>query len=859
MTTVRLKDWRLVFLVFFTLFFCLVSVGNMPQGEAPPPDLTQTIPDFLLSVALLAAVLSAHPVLFARQRWMQQVREREEEARRTVGNMRGLIEAAPVGVITVSKKFRLRDINQTLVRQTGGDPDDVRGRHIVELWPELGTNLLPFIREAFGSGNPVRDREVVGRLRPEEPEMRHWFASVYPAKDDAGSIIGASIGLSDVTTPRRLRAELSKSRAEYEETIGKRESELSQLVQSLKAQMDEREKTERALRQSEAQLRLITDNLPALICYVDVDQRYRFVNKVYEEWFGRPVAEFTGRTMREVSGDGVFSHAEPYVRKALSGEPVTYEVEAGEGKPHLQVSLVPFVGQYGLPAGFFGITTDITAQKRYAEQLRQSEEWFRNSFDFAASGMAVTNPRGELERANLALGRFLGWEPDELIGRPVGEYSFGGDWEGMQPLLDELRDGVRTNLQIEQRFRHRNGQIRWGHVAASVMRDPQGRADQMILQIIDTSELRQAQDAARLSRFTVESVGDAIAWVGPRGAILDVNEAACEMAGHSRASMVGAKLTDVVPELPHGSWKKQWTYLKRQGTAVLETNLKHRNGHMTPMEARANYLNFNGREYICLVARDITERKRSEAALLESEKQLRALTERLISAQEDERRSLARELHDDLNQRLAFMVIELEKTLGDVDADDPIRIRLMSIRDDLATLSDDIRRISHQLHPAALEHLGLAVALEAECERFGERESIPVRFDVDPLPDQLPRDVSLALYRIAQECLANISKHAEADSAAVSLRCREDVLRLEVSDTGQGFDLESLKGGRSLGLISMSERVRPIHGDLQLESEEGAGTRITVTVPLEAYGGGGPGGEERTAALSGAALARTNH
>ena len=237
---------------------------------------------------------------------------------------------------------------------------------------------------------------------------------------------------------------------------------------------------------------------------------------------------------------------------------------------------------------------------------------------------------------------------------------------------------------------------------------------------------------------------------------------------------------------------------------------------------------------------EITERKRAEEALQESQtalrlsiQEIRELAGKLLFAQEEERRRLARELHDDFTQRLAVLAIDvgrLEQQLQSTP--EPVSKKLHEMKGRIVRLSEDIHKIARQLHPSILEDLGLADAIESECTRFSEQEKIQVNFKREDFPERLPKDVSLCIYRIAQEGLRNVAKHAHAKKVRIRLRRTNGSLVLSIRDTGVGFDTAGLEGKQGLGLASMEERVRLIRGSLSIYSEPGQGTTIEVRAPL---------------------------
>jgi PAS domain S-box-containing protein len=222
-------------------------------------------------------------------------------------------------------------------------------------------------------------------------------------------------------------------------------------------------------------------------------------------------------------------------------------------------------------------------------------------------------------------------------------------------------------------------------------------------------------------------------------------------------------------------------------------------------------------------AADITDQKLAQEAL-------EKIGGKLIEAQEEERSRIARELHDDICQRLALLSMELEQAnRGSTSGRSP---KLDEIRRHCAEIAVDVQALSHKLHSSKLEYLGLAPAIRSYCREFSQQHQVNVQFTDENVPNFLPRDISLSLFRVAQEALQNALKHSGIRQFSVILRSSENEIQLEVSDRGAGFDVEGAKLGSGLGLVSMQERVHLVHGTFIIESAEDGGTRILVRVPL---------------------------
>ena len=225
---------------------------------------------------------------------------------------------------------------------------------------------------------------------------------------------------------------------------------------------------------------------------------------------------------------------------------------------------------------------------------------------------------------------------------------------------------------------------------------------------------------------------------------------------------------------------------------------------------------------------DITERKRYADQKL-AQKVLERVSGQLIEAQEKERRRISRELHDDISQRLAMLTMELRQASGRPNIS---REQLMEISDRCAEIALDVQGMSHELHSAKLDYLGIVAALRSFCRGFAEKRSVNIDFTHENVPLELSADISLCLFRVAQEALHNASKHSGKRDFAVHLCGIENHIELEVSDDGAGFDQKSPVVHEGLGLISMRERANFVGGAFSITSSPNRGTKIMVRIPL---------------------------
>ena len=222
---------------------------------------------------------------------------------------------------------------------------------------------------------------------------------------------------------------------------------------------------------------------------------------------------------------------------------------------------------------------------------------------------------------------------------------------------------------------------------------------------------------------------------------------------------------------------------------------------------------------------DVSERHRAE-------EERRDLGGRLINAHEEERRRLSRELHDGVGQRLALMSVELARLRGEVTGAPPILEQVRRLSEHIEEVGSELHRLSHELHPAWLEQLGLAASLRRICSELSDAGGMTILLEIEEVPTVLTNEVALAVYRIAQEALHNIVKHSGARNATVRLEADRDDIVLSVTDDGQGFDPLAERAMNGVGLISMRERAGQVDGQMTLTSKPSQGTRIELRVPL---------------------------
>jgi len=228
---------------------------------------------------------------------------------------------------------------------------------------------------------------------------------------------------------------------------------------------------------------------------------------------------------------------------------------------------------------------------------------------------------------------------------------------------------------------------------------------------------------------------------------------------------------------------------------------------------------------ICNIARDITERKQTEAIVSN-------FSQRLIQAQEQERATIGRELHDDVNQRIALAVLHLDALISEVTVSSEAKSEITGVIKQLRELAGDIQALSYRLHSSKLEQLGLRGAAASFCREVSAKHKVKIEFQSKDIPESLPYEISLCLFRVMQEALQNSTKHSGSTHFQVSLTGGSDEVQLMVKDSGKGFDPQKALNAKGIGLASMKQRLKLVNGQLSIQTEPGHGTAIFARVPF---------------------------
>jgi PAS domain S-box-containing protein len=410
--------------------------------------------------------------------------------------------------------------------------------------------------------------------------------------------------------------------------------------------------------------------------------------------------------------------------------------------------------------------------------------------------------------------------------------------------LDDMLRGHFDEWNAIFRAVRPDGTVLWMHNLGRADRRPDGEVTRISGINLDITEQRRAEEALRSSqtrlreflvsalrrtdselRTILKAAPIGIVTMDREGKITTWNDAAERIFGYTAYEVIG-RINPAIPDDALDGFLESVSRVLEGATIQSEGQQIRKDRSLIYISlVRAPHYDEHGAvKGVITLVEDITGKRKTETDLAR-------VRSALAEVQVEEARRISRELHDDIGQRLAIVSFEIDGMAARPSVShDELVANLRSYQQKIVEIGDGLREISHRMHPSVLEHLGLSKALEHLCKDFSKREGIPARFHSDELANKVPHSIAACFYRVAQEALRNVSKHARAFDVEVKLAEAGQELQLSITDSGTGFDTTRATSG--LGLHSMRERVELANGSFSVTSEPGSGTRILVIVPL---------------------------
>jgi PAS domain S-box-containing protein len=579
------------------------------------------------------------------------------------------------------------------------------------------------------------------------------------------------------------------------------------------------------------------------------DLRYLACNSGYEKLAGLSADQIIGRPIADVMGTKAFEVIRPYVERVLRGERVEYEEEipyAPGGTKFMHVICTPWIDSEGHVAGWVASVSDITALKLATAALEEREQRLRLALDASGAGSWMRDAR---------TGR-VDWDHRfrEIYGLTDDEPASFEVWvnrvheEDRQQVIELTNQILHTKSHdtFDSTFRivRPDGTVSWIQSLGQARRDAEGNLMELTGLELDITERRRNEETrhsteARLReslevalrrtdselRTILKAAPIGIVTMDREGKVTTWNDAAERIFGYNADEVVG-RINPAIPDDALAGFGESVSRVREGATIQTELPEIRKDGsvvHVSLVRA-PHYDEYGTVKGIITLVEDVTAKR-------EAENDLARVRSALAEVRGEEARHIARELHDDIGQRLALVSFDIERMATRPPlSHDEMATHLRSCQQQILDISEGLRRISHRMHPSVLEHLGLSKALKHLCADFSVREGILVTFHSGALAVDVPLNLGSCLYRITQEAFRNISKHASAVDVQVGLAQVGEGLQLSIVDSGTGFDTSAVKSG--LGLHSMRERAELASGSFSVTSQPGSGTRILVSVPL---------------------------
>jgi PAS domain S-box-containing protein len=485
---------------------------------------------------------------------------------------------------------------------------------------------------------------------------------------------------------------------------------------------------------------------------------------------------------------------------------------------------------------------ELAERKQAEHEARVSEERFAKAFNLSPMRMGILKvSNGEMVAVNDCFVKDMGFSREEIIGRRIFDIRA---WSGAEVVR------IRHLLQLGKAIRNwealagtKSGEWRTTLVSAEPI-EISGEACILFVSN-DITELKRSEEALReseeLFRTSFENATVGVCLVGIDGRFFSVNPTLCEMLGYTKEELEELSFNDITIEED----KHLGTNFVSKAIngdiyrASFEKRYVHKDGHIiwafvsTALVPKP----VKGRRFFISYIQDITERKQAEEQLKAKSDQLRALTISVRSAREAEGIRIAREIHDELGSALTSMKWDLEEMgkvvsrTDDISISSPLQMKIATMSGLIDSTIDVVRRISAELRPSILDDLGLAAAVEWQAQQFQARTGILCNYDCSQGHIELDPDRSTAVFRIFQEALTNVLRHAQATRIDVSLDADDDEVILRIQDNGRGILESERTGFQSLGLLGMRERAELIGGSLEIMGVQGVGTTVVLRVP----------------------------
>jgi PAS domain S-box-containing protein len=748
-----------------------------------------------------------------------------------------LIDNAPDVIFTYDINGRFISGNKRAEDLMGYSQEELLGKTFAEsgiFTPESLAKAVQRI-ESYKHGKPSEPTpyELISR------DGSHIFVEVRGVPIVQGNTVEVIAIARDITERKKIEKQLNDYKQNLEKMVEERTAELASAYEEL--------------RESEERLRSFFENVPDILFAHNMEGQFTDINKKGLELSGYSRDEIVGKNILETGIlpldqiEGVVAGIKG-IEEGKSGYPYEVQLMKKDGS-RIAVEAVSFPIKRKGVLEVMGIARDITERKHMENALKNSEEKLRTMFASMADGVVVTDLEGIFKDANEALLRMFGYsKKEDVMG--INGFAFIAEKDrnlAMNDMTQLFSDGLVTGRSWT--FKHRSGGEFQAELSTALLKDAKGNPTDILVVMRDITKRKQIEEALRESeqklRLMFEAIKEGIFVIDLDGKVAEVNRGVEKITGYRRKQLLGQSGLDYMfPVFKDDAIGMLQKVISRGGTQKeVVVPMKTATGKVIEVEANSSVLrDFSGNPIGLIgVVRDISERKKAEVKLKESKEELRFYLNQITKAQEEERKRIARELHDDTIQELIALSRQLDdlidkKIMPDEDRRGS-RKKIEEAQEKVTSILQNVRRFTRDLRPSILDDLGLVPALEWLTSDMSARFKIPIDISIIGNEKNIAPDAALAMFRVAQESLRNAGSHSKALQIQLNLKFTSKAVTLSIIDNGKGFtppkQISSLTKHGKLGVAGMYERAQLIGATLSIKSRRNEGTTISLEVPIK--------------------------
>jgi PAS domain S-box-containing protein len=489
--------------------------------------------------------------------------------------------------------------------------------------------------------------------------------------------------------------------------------------------------------------------------------------------------------------------------------------------------------QYEGETCLMGVGMDLSEKVRSQKELERSEERYRTIIEQASDGIFISDLSGNYLDVNSNGVALSGYSKEELLSLTIYDLTPPEDLLVNPPKFDELFAGkVTINERV---MKTKDGSLKEIEISAKLLGD--GRFIGIVRDITARKRTQEVLRASEEKYRLLFNQNPMPMWMIslPERKFLDVNNAAIEFYGYSKEEFLQMTAYDIRP--PHTVQNlKDYDFNNADGSVNYAGIWEHhkKDGTVIKVNIITHNIFYEGRNARLVLANDVTQKIMAEEALNASHEQLRLLATHLEKVRETERTHIAREIHDELGQQLTGLKMDISWLNRKLKSqDEEVQQKITETIQLIDATVKTVRRIATELRPSILDDLGLLAAMEWQSEEFEKRSEISCVFTSNVSDAQVAPDLATGIFRIYQESLTNVSRHAEATAVASFLELKNSRLSLTIKDNGKGFVEKEISSKKTLGLLGMKERTNLLGGSYEITSKPGEGTSVLITVPLK--------------------------